>query len=154
MFLTKSSERFSWDGMTRGSLIKIKKIVFSTIVAEMFSFMLARNPVTKARTFHLPELEKTIHIVFTLRKEVCSGSIHDLAHMPTQNCLADGAIQASAKADNHITAVTLFLEHLWNTKFSCLLVAELFGHKGEGSLLLEHSQDFFCTNLSKKNLVR
>ena len=46
--------------------------------------------------------------------------------MPTQNCLAHGAIQASAKADNHITAVTLILEHLWNTKFSCLLVADLF----------------------------
>ena len=68
VFLAKSCERFSWDGMTCGSLINLKKIVFSTIVAEMFSFMLARNPVTKARTIHLPELKKTIHIVFTLRK--------------------------------------------------------------------------------------
>ena len=40
-----------------------------------------------------------------LRKEACSGSIHDLAHIPTQNCLADCLTKASAKADNLITAV-------------------------------------------------
>ena len=34
-----------------------------------------------------------------------SGSIHDLAHIPTQNCLADCLTKASAKADNLITAV-------------------------------------------------
>ena len=40
-----------------------------------------------------------------LRKEACSGSIHDLAHNPTQNCLADCLTKASAKANNLITAV-------------------------------------------------
>ena len=40
-----------------------------------------------------------------LRKEACSGSIHDLTHNPTQNCLADCLTKASAKADNLITAV-------------------------------------------------
>ena len=40
-----------------------------------------------------------------LRKEACSGSVHDLAHHPTQNCLADCLTKASAKADNLITAV-------------------------------------------------
>ena len=40
-----------------------------------------------------------------LRKEACSGSVHDLAHNPTQNCLADCLTKASAKADNLITAV-------------------------------------------------
>ena len=40
-----------------------------------------------------------------LRKEACSGSIHDLAHNPTQNCLADCLTKASAKADNLISAV-------------------------------------------------
>ena len=40
-----------------------------------------------------------------LRKEACSGSIHDLAHIPTQNCLAECLTKASAKADNLITVV-------------------------------------------------
>ena len=30
-----------------------------------------------------------------LRKEACSGSIHDLAHIPTQNCLSDCLTKAS-----------------------------------------------------------
>ena len=38
-------------------------------------------------------------------KEACSGSIHDLAHIPTPNCLADCLTKASAKADNPLTAV-------------------------------------------------
>ena len=44
-------------------------------------------------------------MISMLRKEACSGSIHDLAHFPTQNCLADCLTTASAKADNLITAV-------------------------------------------------
>ena len=44
-------------------------------------------------------------MISMLRKETCSGSIHDLAHIPTQNCLADCLTKASAKADNLITAV-------------------------------------------------
>ena len=40
-----------------------------------------------------------------LRKEASSGSIHDLTHISTQNCLADCLTKASAKADNLITAV-------------------------------------------------
>ena len=40
-----------------------------------------------------------------LRTEACSGSVHDLAHIPTPNCLADCLTKASAKADNLITAV-------------------------------------------------
>ena len=46
-------------------------------------------------------------MISMLRKEACSGSIHDLAHVPTQNCLADCLTKASAKADNLITAVKL-----------------------------------------------
>ena len=49
----------------------------------------AKNLVTTARTIHLPEQKETIHMIFMLRKEGCSGSIHDLAHIPDQNCLAD-----------------------------------------------------------------
>ena len=44
-------------------------------------------------------------MISKLRKEACSGSIHDLAHIPTQNCLAECLSKASAKADNLITAV-------------------------------------------------
>ena len=44
-------------------------------------------------------------MISMLRKEACSGSIHDLAHIPTQNCLAD-CLTKAAKADNLITAVT------------------------------------------------
>ena len=40
-----------------------------------------------------------------LRKEACSGSIHDLAYTPIQNCLADCLTEASAKAVNLTTAV-------------------------------------------------
>ena len=43
--------------------------------------------------------------VAALRKEACPGNIHDLAHIPTQNCLAECPTKASAKADNLITAV-------------------------------------------------
>ena len=48
----------------------------------------------------------SIHMTSMLRKGACSASIHDLAHIPTQNCLADCLTKASAKADNLITAVT------------------------------------------------
>ena len=40
-----------------------------------------------------------------MRQEACSRSIHDLAHVPTENCLADCLAKASAKADNLITVV-------------------------------------------------
>ena len=65
----------------------------------------AKNLVTKARTIHLPEQKKTIHMISMLRKEVCSGSIHDRAHIPTPYCSADCLTKAAAKADNLITAV-------------------------------------------------
>ena len=65
----------------------------------------AKNLATTARTIHLPELKETIHMISMLRKEACSGSIHDLAHIPYKNCLADCFTKASTKADNLITAV-------------------------------------------------
>ena len=111
---------------------KIKKTVLSTTVAELYSFMKcfgscqflrglwmdisgevanihmrtdAKNLVTTARTIHLHEQNETIHMTSMLRKEACSESIHDLAHIPNQNCLADCLSKASAKADNLIAAV-------------------------------------------------
>ena len=64
-----------------------------------------RTLVATARTIHLPEQKQTIYMISTLRKKACSGSIHDLAHSPTQNCFVDCLTKASAKADNLITAV-------------------------------------------------
>ena len=111
---------------------KIKKTVLSTTVAELFYFMKcfgsglflcglwmdksgevaeihmrtdAKNLVTTARTIHLPEQNETIRMISMLRKEACSGSIHDLALIPTQNCSAHCLTKASAKADNLITSV-------------------------------------------------
>ena len=95
---------------------KIKKTELSTTVAELYYFMKcfgscqflqglwmdisseianihmmidANNLVTTASTIHLLEQKETIHMISMLWKEACSGSIHDLAHIPTQNCLAD-----------------------------------------------------------------
>ena len=94
---------------------KIIRTVLSTTVAKLFSFMKcfgscqflrglwmnisgevanihmrtdAKNLATTARTIHLPELKETINMISMLRK-ACSRSIHYLAHIPTQNCLAD-----------------------------------------------------------------
>ena len=55
----------------------------------------AKNLVTTARTKHLPEKKGTIHMISMLRKEACSGSVHDLGSIT----------KASAKADNLITAL-------------------------------------------------
>ena len=59
----------------------------------------AKNLVTTARTIHLPEQKGTIHMISMLRKEACSGNIHDLAHISTKKCLAHSLTKASAKAD-------------------------------------------------------
>ena len=92
---------------------KIKRTVLSTAVTELNSFMKcfgscqflsvlwmdqsgevakihmrtdAKNLVTTARRIHFPEQKETIHMISMLRGEACSGSIHDLAHILTQNC--------------------------------------------------------------------
>ena len=100
-------------------------------------------------------------MISILRKEAWSGSIHDLAHIPTQNCLAHCLTKASAKADNLITAVETgkFLdvdihpdfrtlkEH--NAFLSTWCRTFMYAHKGEGSLLPERCQDLSCTNLQE-----
>ena len=111
---------------------KIERTVLSTTVAELYSFMKcfglcqfshglwmdmsgevveismrtdAKNLVTTARTIHLLEQKETIHMNSILRQESCSGSIHNLAHISNQNCLAECLTQSSAKGDRLITAV-------------------------------------------------
>ena len=46
-------------------------------------------------------------MISMLRKGACPGSIQDLAHIPTPNCLADCLTKASVTADILITAVKL-----------------------------------------------
>ena len=59
----------------------------------------ANNLVTTASSTHLPEQKETIHMIQMLRKEACSGQIHDLAHVRTAVCLSDCLTKQSAKAD-------------------------------------------------------
>ena len=77
----------------------------SSEITDIHMRTYSNNLVTTARTIHLPEPQETIQMISMLRKEACSGSIHDLAYIPTQNCLADCLTKASAKAENLITAV-------------------------------------------------
>ena len=104
---------------------KIMRTVLSTTVAELYSFMKcfvscqflrglwmdmsgevaeihmrtdAKNLVTTARTIPLPEQKETIHMISMLRNETSSRSTHDLAHVSTQNCLADCLTKSSTKA--------------------------------------------------------
>ena len=62
----------------------------------------AKNVVTTAGTIHLPGQKETIHMISMLRKEACSGSINDLAHISTQKLfvrLLDQSISRSRQLD-------------------------------------------------------
>ena len=65
----------------------------------------ANNLVTTASTTHLPEQKETIHMIQMLRKESCSGSFDDLAHVVSVDFLSDSLTKMSAKADALIKAV-------------------------------------------------
>ena len=65
----------------------------------------ANNLVTTAKTTHLPEQKETIHMIQQLRHEACSGEIKDLAHVATEDCLADALTKTSAKQKALIEAV-------------------------------------------------
>ena len=122
----------------------------------------AKNLVTTTRTIHLPEQKEIIHMISMLRKEACSGSTHDLAHIPTQNCLADCLTKASAKADNLITAVQarkllyvdirVFLFTYGAQGLLIYLVQNIDAHKGEVSFVPEHTQDLSCTNSPRRTI--
>ena len=74
-------------------------------LAELHMMIDAKNLVTTARAIHLLDQQETIHMISKLRNVACSGSIHDLAHILIQNCLADCLTLSSAKADYLITTV-------------------------------------------------
>ena len=168
---------------------KIKMTVLSTTVAELYSFMRcfgpcqflhglymhiagevanihirtdAKNLVTTARTVPLPEQKETIHMISVLRKEACPVSIHDLAHIPTQNCLADCSTKASAKADNLITAVTTgrWLDVDMHPDFRTLMEHKAFSstwcrtfiQTGEGYFLPECFDDVSRTYSTRKTI--
>ena len=111
---------------------KIKRTVLSTTVSELYSFMKcfgtckflkglwmdisgeeaeihmrtdAKHLVTTASSTHLPEQKETIHMISMLRREACSGSIDDLAHVVSQYCLSDALTKASANPDVLMKAV-------------------------------------------------
>ena len=67
----------------------------------------ANNLVTTATTTHLPEQKETIHMINQMRTEACSGAIDDMAHVVTQDCLADCLTKANAKPDNLLKAVNI-----------------------------------------------
>ena len=111
---------------------KIRRTVLSTTVAELCAFVKcfvscqflrglwmdmsgevaeihmrtdAKYLAKTASTIHLTDHKESTHMISMLRNQTSSGSIHDLAHISTQNCLADCLTKSSAKADNFITAV-------------------------------------------------
>ena len=73
--------------------------------AELHMRTDANNLVTTASTTHLPEQKETIHMINQLRHEACSGSIDDLAHVVSEDCLSDCLTKSSAKPDALIKAV-------------------------------------------------
>ena len=66
----------------------------------------ANNLVTTTSTTHLPEQKENVHMIQMLRKEACSGSTHDLAHVRTALCLTDALTKRSAKPDELVAAVS------------------------------------------------
>ena len=65
----------------------------------------ANNLVTTASTTHLPEQRETIHMINQLRHEACSGAIDDLAHVVSDDYMADCLTKASAKPNALIKTV-------------------------------------------------
>ena len=77
----------------------------SSQTAEIHIRTDANNLVTTASTTHVPEQQETIHMIQMLRKEACSGNIDDLAHVSSEDCLADCLTKASANPTNLINAI-------------------------------------------------
>ena len=65
----------------------------------------ANHLVTTAPTTHQPEQKEAMHLIQMLRKESNIGQMHDLAHVRSEDCLADSLTKHSAKADDLIKAV-------------------------------------------------
>ena len=95
----------------------------------------------------------TIHMISVLRKEACSGSIHDFAHIPTTNCLADCLTKASAKADNLITVDShpdfrTLMEHKAFLSTWC----RTFMHTREKEVFFLNTLKISCTNSPRRTI--
>ena len=91
---------YSWALFLRG--------LWSDITGEIADVHIrtdAFNLVTTASTTHQPEQKETMHLIQMLREESNSGQMHDLAHVRSEDCLADSLTKHSAKADELIKAV-------------------------------------------------
>ena len=175
VFLAESRERSSKDGMSYGSLVdcesqKIKEIVLSTTVAELYSFyeVFWFMPISLwimdgSIWCGCPLQKETIHIISVLRKEACSGSIHHLAHSPTEKCLADCSTKAPAMADNLITAVQtgklLDVDTHIDVENPCgapgflvNLMRNVITHKRKGSLPREQTIKISCAIFPRRTI--
>ena len=114
----------------------------------------AKNLVTTARTIHLPEQKETILMISVFRKEACSGTIHDLARIPTENCSADCLTKESAKADNLITVVKTgrLLDVDSHPNFTTLMEHKAFLSTGCRTLP-ECSEDSSYTNSTRRTIL-
>jgi hypothetical protein len=128
----KSAQADTWGSLVDYESHKITTTTMSTTVAELNALMRcfgsclflrglwadvsgtvcdihmrtdANNLVTTASTTHLPEQKETVHLIQMLRKESCSGQIHDLSHISTHYMLADALTKHSAKPDQLVNSI-------------------------------------------------
>ena len=120
-------------------------------VATIHMRTAAKNLVTTARTSHLPEQMETVHLISTLRKKSCAGNVHDLAHIPTQNCLAE----ESLKADNLITAVKTrrFLNVDIHPNLTTLMEHKAFSYQPVAEHFCTRENDAFFLSTLKVSLA-
>ena len=129
----------------------------SGITANIHTKTDAKNLVTSARTVHVSEQKETTHMVSMLRKEACSGSIHDLAHIPThQTCLADCLAKASAQGENLIATVETrkLLDVDIHPHFGTLMEHKAFLSTWSRSLVHTKEKDVFFLNNLKIHLAQ
>ena len=89
------------------------------------------------------------------RTEACSGSIHDLAHISTQNCLADCQTKAKKKTDKFITAVKTgkLLEVDLHPNFGTLMEHKAFLSTWCTTFLHTNEKDVLLMNTLKVSLA-
>ena len=92
-----------------------------------------------------------------LRKEACSGNIHDLSHIPTQHCLADCFSKACKGRQFDFTAVKTgeIAGTSWNTHGTQALSTwcGTFMHtSGEGYFIPECPENLSGTDASRRTM--
>ena len=93
-------------------------------------------------------------MISMLWKEACSGSLHDLAHISIQNCLADCLTKASAQADNLITAVKIgrILDVEFHLNFRTLMEHKAFLSTCCRTFMQKKEQNVFFLNALRISL--